>query len=187
MIQPPDEAPHPAWTSTHRWLMDVIIGLNLCPFARPALPGTDIEVLLSQDRDDLLRQVLAHAHALAAVPLEEPATTLLVLPDQVDAWEDYLDLLDQIDAVWEAADLHGVVQVISFHPDYQFEGEDPDDPAVLTNRSPHPLLHLVREEEMSEVIDRHPDTEQIPVRNARRLRALSQEELRRLFPWVARS
>lgn len=164
-VEPPDAA-------VRRWVEQFVVGLGLCPFAAPVLqtmrvvttPATSLEGLLRAFEAELQRLVDSDPGALP--------TTLLVAPDMLADFEDYLDALALLEAALADAGLEGEIQVASFHPEYRFADADPDDVAHYTNRAPYPTFHLLREAHVSEAVDRHPDPEGIPIRNVAQLRAL---------------
>ena len=177
---------------TQRWLEKVVIGLNLCPFAEPAARAGGLRVVacLEEAVDGVVRCVAREAEALAGEARRggtttTTTTTLVVCPvcRELDAFEAYLACADEVEAViWgEGMDLEGVLQVATFHPEYQFAGEDPGDPAAFTNRSPWPTFHLLRETDVGRAADTYPGgTEVIPARNAARLRGMGLDEVERL-------
>jgi uncharacterized protein len=159
---------------TQSWVERVVIGLNLCPFAkavqargqvRYALSSAETPAALLED----LQQELVHLHAADPTTLD---TTLLVHPLVLGDFLDYNDFLEDAERLLKRLELRGVLQIASFHPDYRFAGSDPEDPANYTNRSPFPMLHLLREVSISRAVDTFPDTESIYERNVERLRAL---------------
>lgn len=169
--------------STIAWLERAVIGLNLCPFAKAVHLRGQIRYVVSEAsrprelREDLKRELLA----LAATPAAETDTTLLIHPRALRDFFAYNDFLSEADALLEELELDGTLQVASFHPDYCFADSELDDPANFSNRSPYPMLHLLREESISRAVDAHPDTSQIYERNIETLRALSTPELEALF------
>jgi hypothetical protein len=92
-------------------------------------------------------------------------TTLLIHPHVLGDFEEYNAFLDVADAALESLDLDGVLQVASFHPDYRFAGTADDDATNCTNRSPYPILHLLREESVSRAVETFPDPDAIIERN----------------------
>ena len=106
------------------------------------------------------------------------ATTLLVFANALQSFDDYLDLLADAQDLLHESGLEGVIQLASFHPDYRFEGEPVDDAANWTNRSPFPMLHLLREASVELAIAEFGDTDAIPERNTARLRSLGAEKAR---------
>jgi hypothetical protein len=102
----------------------------------------------------------------------------------LDDFEQYNAFFDLVDVWLREFGWEGDYQVASFHPDYQFADTDPDDPGNLTNRSPWPVFHLIREASIDRALSSHPDVEGIPERNIARVEALSPEERRRLFPYL---
>ncbi|MCP5325344.1 MAG: DUF1415 domain-containing protein [Oceanospirillaceae bacterium] len=171
-----------------RWLEEVVIGLNLCPFA--AKPNRQkvirIEVCNATSHSDLSAVLLHELALLSNTPAAILETTLLVLPEMLQDFYEYNDYLDVAERVLRKAGYEGELQIASFHPDYCFAGTEPDDAENLTNRSPYPILHLIREESLEDVLARYPDPESIPENNIRRVEALSPEEKRRLFPYLFR-
>jgi len=163
-----------AIAATRHWLERAVIGLNLCPFARAVHLKQQIRWVDSQARDSagLLGELLAELRFLAAADPALVETTLLIHPQVLQDFLDYNDFLDVADAAVEEMGLSGVLQVASFHPDYQFAGTAPDDVANLSNRSPHPMLHLLREDSIARAVAAVPDTASIYERNIETLRRL---------------
>jgi hypothetical protein len=171
-----DRAPPDAWViaRTRGWLEQAVIGLELCPFAKAVHAKGRIRWVVSAATDvDALRIELAdELHRLADTPIDEVETTLLIHPQVLTDFLEYNDFLDVADIEIATARLAGVIQVASFHPDYVFAGADPDAVDHATNRSPYPLLHLLREESIDRAVAAFPDPEAIVGRNLATLRAL---------------
>jgi hypothetical protein len=164
---------------TRAWLESFVVGLDLCPFAAGLLNSPELRITVSGALavDDLRREFLSELDLLVTSPEEEVATTLLVLPNALASFEDYLDFLDEAQALVGAAGLEDLVQLASFHPQYQFEGEALDSPTNYSNRSPYPVLHLLRENMLTRVLDGFPEPEKIPERNIRTLKDLGLTEV----------
>lgn len=172
-----------ALAQTLRWLERAVIGLNLCPFARAPHVGGRIRWVCSAatDTDGLAAELLAECERLSASPIEEIETTLLVHPLVLARFEDYLDFLAQAEGLLAALGYAGELQIASFHPDYRFEGSDADAVENHSNRSPWPMLHLLREASISRIVDGGADLEAIPERNQQRLRGLGLDALLKLL------
>ncbi|PXX89683.1 DUF1415 domain-containing protein [Marinobacter vulgaris] len=165
--------------ATRRWVSETVVGLNLCPFARRELVkerirfvATDAgseEVLLMALQDELVH---LNEHP-------EVETTLLVHPGALRDFAEYNEFLAAADGLLEYLELDGIYQIASFHPDYQFGGTGPDDAENYTNRSPYPMLHLLREESLERAIAGYPGTELIPGQNIELMNRLGAEEMRR--------
>lgn len=164
----PDATTH----AVRRWIEAVVIGQGLCPFARPVLERTRIAVSAAVDLEGLIGDLAVELQRLLDTPPALLPTTVLATPRMLADFDDYLDALAVAEAVLADADLEGIVQIASFHPDYRFADAPDDDPAHYTNRSPVPLFHLLRQDDLQHAIDGHPDPDGIPARNQRRLRAL---------------
>ncbi|MBV7472284.1 MULTISPECIES: DUF1415 domain-containing protein [unclassified Pseudoxanthomonas] len=177
-----DSAPDPV-AATRHWIERAVIGLNLCPFAKAVYVKEQVRFVLSDATtpEALLEQL---AEELVLLRDTEPAqidTTLIIHPDVLTDFLDYNDFLDNADAAVEALDLQGILQVASFHPDYQFAGAAPDDISHYTNRSPYPTLHLLREDSVERAVAAFPDPDVIVERNIQTLDRLGQEGWRKLL------
>jgi len=164
-----------------RWLHEFVVGLNLCPFARPLLgaPNLRIAVCEATDSAALWRAFLGELDLLLHSTEQDIATTLLAFPNALQEFEDYLDLLDDAQDLLARSGLEGVVQLASFHPRYLFAGEAPDAASHYSNRAPYPIIHLLREAMLSRVLMDGADPDSIPDNNIATLTALGVEELQR--------
>lgn len=165
---------------TEQWLEQWVIGQGLCPFAQHPWQQGRVELRLSvaKTQDALLADLDAALQSLAADPQVE--TLLLVHPEVLQEFYDYNDFLDLADALIQARDWEGEFQIASFHPDYQFADTSPDAVENYTNRSPYPLLHILREGSVSAAIAHHPDVDQIPQRNIALLQQLGLAQVQTL-------
>ncbi len=168
------EREDPALAETRAWVERAVIGLNLCPFARAVQVKQQVRYVLSEasDEDGLLAELVDEMEALAAVDPARVETTLLVHPQLLGDFLAYNDFLDVVDAAIDRLGLAGVLQVASFHPRYQFAGTDADDVTNATNRSPYPMLQLLREASIERAVAAFPDTAEIYRANLRTLEAL---------------
>ena len=148
---------------TRAWVDRAVIGLNLCPFAKaPQIKGLVRYVASSAtDPAALLADLISELERLAESPPTQLETTLLIHPGVLADFADYNDFLEIADSTLDELDLDGILQVASFHPDYQFEGTDADDVGNATNRSPYPTLHLIREESIDRAVEAFPEAETI--------------------------
>ena len=168
---------------TLQWLERAVIGLNLCPFAKAVHVKQQIRWVESAARDpgQLREELVRELEFLAASDPEVVETTLLIHPHVLTDFLDYNDFLDVAETTVEQLDLAGVIQVASFHPQYQFAGTAPSDVENLSNRSPHPMLHLLREDSIDRAIESLPDAATIYQRNIETLRRLGTEGWHRLM------
>ncbi|WP_043114817.1 DUF1415 domain-containing protein [Solimonas soli] len=179
---------HPIEAEIRQWLDDIVIGLNLCPFAAKPTRAGRVRVVVSEAREelDLLAELQLELARLDDTPPEQIETTLIAVPHLFADFAEYNDFLDQVDGMLDQFEWSGLYQVASFHPDYQFADTLPDDAGNLTNRAPWPLLHLLREDSVEAAIDSHPDVDGIPDTNIRKLREMSDATRARLFAYLAR-
>lgn len=160
--------------ATRRWLERAVIGLNLCPFAKSVHVKNQIRYVVSgaTKPEELLAELDRELRHLQQSAPDDLDTTLLIHPYVLQDFLDYNDFLDLADAALEALELDGELQVASFHPDYQFADAQAGDITNFTNRSPYPILHLLREASISRAVAAFPDASAIYENNIRLLRNL---------------
>ncbi|MGB5344570.1 MAG: DUF1415 domain-containing protein [Woeseia sp.] len=164
-----------------RWVEDLVVGLNLCPFAGRELARNRVRFVVTDATTEA--QLLAALETELALLNDDAAieTTLLIHPDVLQEFFDYNQFLDIAERLLVEMKLEGVYQLASFHPDYQFAGTATGDAENFTNRSPYPLLHILREASLERSIAAYPDVEQIPVRNIEKMKSLGREKLQALL------
>ena len=166
---------------TRLWVERVVIDLNLCPFAKRELIRNRVRFNLSQaqSEESLLQDLHTELELLNNDSSIE--TTLLVHPFVLNDFYDYNQFLNLSDALLDQLRFDGIFQIASFHPDYQFAGTEADDAENYTNRSPYPMLHLIREESLERAISNYPDTDQIPERNIMLMKQLGRTKIETLL------
>ena len=169
--------------ATRIWLEKIVIGLNLCPFAKSVYLQNQVRFVVSRARNsDVLLEDLEHElDFLAQADPIQIDTTLLIHPSVLTDFFDYNDFLDVCDSVVEELELGGVLQVASFHPSYQFADTEPDDVTNFTNRSPFPTLHLLREDSVNRAVETFPAVDGIYAKNIATLRALGLAGIKKLM------
>ncbi|HSZ10240.1 MAG TPA: DUF1415 domain-containing protein [Steroidobacteraceae bacterium] len=170
-------------SATARWVERSVIGLNLCPFAENPYRGGHVRLHVSEQRSaaGLLEDLKSELTRLAAADPAQCETTLLIHPWVLADFAEYNDFLEVCDSAVAELDLEGELQVASFHPRYQFAGTQPEDIENYTNRSPFPILHLLREASVERAVAAVGDTDEIYLRNIRTLRSLGHAGWRRLW------
>ncbi|MES2777659.1 MAG: DUF1415 domain-containing protein [Bacteroidota bacterium] len=150
---------------TINWIQSVVIGCNFCPFAAKALLKKTVRytVLPSANTKAVLEKLMQEIYHLDEG--EDIETTFIILPDNFGDFSAYLDLVEVAEKLIEKEDYEGVYQLASFHPQYCFAGESPEDAANYTNRSPYPMLHILREDSITNALENFPDPESIPEKN----------------------
>jgi len=160
--------------ATRHWLLRAVIGLNLCPFAKGVHAKGQIRYVVSEARDleGVLTELEAQLKWLAEAEPEQVDTTLLILPHALGEFLEFNDCVFFAERLVGQLGLDGVMQIASFHPDYRFEGSEPDDIENYTNRAPYPILHLLREASIARAVDAFPDAADIYERNMETMRRL---------------
>ncbi len=158
--------------ATRQWIKAFVLQYNLCPFAHEPFNKNKIRYVVepASTIDALIKTYLTELSFLVDVNAEEVETTLIVHPNVLQDFLPYNDFLYEAENLLEEAGLSGVIQVASFHPRYQFADLSYDDPANKTNRSPYPMLHLLREESVGKAVESYGDTDKIWQRNMKVMR-----------------
>lgn len=169
--------------STRKWLERAVIGLRLCPFAASPYQANRVRFCVSAERSaaGLLTDLRRELQALQDADPLQCETTLLIHPWVLNDFLEYNDFLDECDAAVAELGLEGELQVASFHPDYRFEGTSRKDITNFTNRSPYPMLHLLREASVERAVASFPGVDEIGERNMKTLRQLGHEGWQRLW------
>ena len=177
MPSPSPFPPDAVIADTVRWLERAVIGLNLCPFAKAVHTKGQIHYVVSEatDASDLLEELRRELQALAEISAEKRDTTLLIAPRCLQDFLDFNDFLGLAEDLVDTLDLDGVLQVASFHPQFQFADAAQDDITNATNRAPYPILHLLREDSIDRAVQAFPEAETIYERNMQVLEDLGAE------------
>lgn len=169
------------------WLQQVVIGLNLCPFAKHPWQQGQVHIALSHAEDDesVLQDLATEINDLLALEPKQRDTTILAVASHLQDFDDYNQFLNWVDALLAQQGWRGEVQIASFHPDYQFAETDADDAENLTNRAPYPILHILREASLEKALQHYPhDPESIFEDNIDTVRNLTEQQKLQLFPYL---
>lgn len=169
-----------------RWLNQVVIGLNLCPFSSKPARENRVRFFVSSAQEDegLLQDLQQEMELLDQKPASEIETTLVIVPHHLQDFIDYNQFLNWADQLLKRNRWVGVYQLATFHPDYCFADAEPDDAENLTNRAPYPILHIIREASLEMALDYFSNVDEIPEINKARVESLTAEEKQKLFPYL---
>jgi hypothetical protein len=173
-------------SETRKWLEQVVIGLNLCPFARRPYEDDRIRIVTegSESYDEILGRMLAELRYIDTASDSVVETSIVIAPKALSSFQDYLSCLADINEMLVEEGYEGVFQIASFHPNYQFEGTEPEEASNLTNRSPYPIFHIIREASLSAALESIKNPELIPERNIALMETMDTERVIKLFPWL---
>jgi hypothetical protein len=162
---------------TTQWIQSVVISLNLCPFAKREMDNNAVRIEVSSSTlfEKGINDLMTEMEYLDLNPTT--GTTLLLFPHFLSDFLEYLDFVDLANEKMEQAGYQGIYQLATFHPAYRFHGTAADDVTNYTNRSPYPMLHLLREDMLDKAIAYYGNTEAIPENNMRCLRDLGLTEI----------
>ena len=150
---------------TRKWITNVVIACNFCPFAAKEIRQNSIhyQVEVAVDTAACLHALIEECKRMDAD--KSIATSLLIFTNAFKQFDNYLAMVGIAEVLMEEQGYEGIYQVASFHPMYHFGGTMKDDAANYTNRSIYPMLHLLRESDITKAVAHYPDPKGIPERN----------------------
>jgi hypothetical protein len=165
------------------WIERVVIGLNLCPFARKPYEDDRVRYVVSDASEPglLLADLERELDLLHEAGAGNTETTLLIHPHVLLDFLDYNDFFNVVEELLKQGGYTGEFQVASFHPDYCFAGAEADDAENYTNRSPYPALHILREASIEQALEGFSAPDLIPERNIRTMEKLGAERMRAIL------
>lgn len=163
------------------WVESVVVALNLCPFAKREMVKNRVRFSVTEVMTEELLLLALQDELELLNTNQDIETTLLIHPKVLMDFFDYNQFLNSADSLLIAMNLEGIYQIASFHPDYRFSGTEPNDVENYTNRTPYPLLHLIREESLEQAIEDYPDHGRITERNTELLKKLGHKKMQALF------
>lgn len=172
---------------THYWLSQIVIGLELCPFAKRPFDLGLIRVTESQSSEagEMAEKLFDELETLNEKSPTELSTTLIVYPHGPSDFENYYDFVSEMEESMAQVGLDQYFQLVSFHPKFRFENEDDASIANLVNRSPYPTLQIIRAEEMKNARLNLNQAQSISLMNTDKLMALSKAERQKLFTYLS--
>ena len=107
---------------TKKWVTDVVVGCNFCPFAAREVKRESIfyEVLENASLETAMESIAKAFEKLNMEPGIE--TSLLILPNSFHSFNEFLQLIELAEVLVEEENYEGIYQVASFHPQYLFAG-----------------------------------------------------------------
>lgn len=171
---------------TQFWLSKIVIGLELCPFAkRPFEQGLiRLSEAESSEIDEMAEKLFDELEFLNEKSPSELSTTLIVYPHGPTDFQSYYDFVVEMEESMAHVGLDKYFQLVSFHPKFRFENEDESSVANLVNRSPYPILQIIRAEEIKSARLTLNQAESISLMNTKKLINLSKEERQKLFSYL---
>lgn len=174
---------------TRNWLRDFVIGLNLCPFAK--LPYSTNRIRYRVYDGNIMEELLAFIYAeiefLDSTLVDDIETTLVIIPNMLQDFEEFLSMVHLSEMILVDLKLEGIIQIASFHPEYQFADSRIEDITNYTNRSPYPMIHLLREDSVEAAIRSHGNTASIPERNKKLLKSMDETIVKDLSSGIAKT
>jgi len=150
---------------TKKWIEKVVVGHNFCPFAARELTRDSIRYVVCEQKNEVeYLEILANEFR-ELTENQEIETTLIVFGNDFKTFNTFWFFVEMCNQFLIDCEYEGVFQLANFHPEYRFARSAADDPANYTNRSPYPMLHILREISVEKAVANFPDAENIPQRN----------------------
>lgn len=159
------------------WIEKVVIGLNLCPFAKVPWENGEWDVLSFEGGDLKLARKFALEKTLEFTE-NKSSSAFLVFPEINLNFIKFYNFSALVEQDIKEAGLGGVIQCVTFHPEFRFEGENKNARGNYVNRSPLPLLHLLDEGALSAILSEQESDigEKISHSNSKMLKNMSPNE-----------
>ncbi|NNF32634.1 MAG: DUF1415 domain-containing protein [Saprospiraceae bacterium] len=169
-----------------QWIDEFIIGYNICPFASYPFKNDLIQYLVSEstELEDQLYDLVRLFVLMMSTNEEELSNSFLIFSQDQSRFEDFLIIDDMAEMLLEEYGFTEHLQVVLFHPEFSYADEDPEDPSNLTNKSPYPMIHVLRKKEVQRAIESHKHTDDIPKRNKELLKDMGKNELMDLYKLI---
>ena len=167
--------------ATRRWLQTFVVEHQLCPFAKPHISDNTIRFVANSAKTEIELLEILQDELIFLVENDSVETTLIIHPHVLTDFFDYNQFLGDADYLIEQLSLEGVLQIASFHPNYQFANCAPDDAQNYSNRSPFPMIHILRESSIDRAVNEFENIELIPERNINHLRGMGVNYLQKLW------
>lgn len=164
-----------------------MIGEGLCPFAQPVFSTMLVEASASRDLNQITAEFMDLLQRVAEADPQHLPTALFVVPNALSDFDEFWNWADICDNLLYQMGYEGELQLATFHPHYQFDGEDEDDMSHFSNRAPYATLHIIREADMEQALVSVTRPERIPERNKQHMRRLGREGLLKAMPALAKS
>ncbi|MGS2718535.1 DUF1415 domain-containing protein [Eionea flava] len=171
---------------TQQWFERIVLGLNLCPFAHKPAREKTIRFIAcdATTESELLKKVKQETQYLETTPPSVCETTVIIVTQLLSDFYDYQFFISEAERTLQQNNWHNDFQIASFHPDYCFAHTEPSDASNLTNRSPYPLIHLLREASVTTALKHVDNPEEIPKNNIEKIEGLKKEERDALFFYI---
>lgn len=160
------------------WIDEVVIGLGLCPWAAPVHEAGQLKRVLSQAAapTSVADELAKYSNELS----KNPGTIVIGFEN----WVIPFYLLWDLCGIWEEA-LAPEIQLVLFHPDFEFAEEPKESFAHWVNRSPFPVLQLIRSEDITRATELDPARAQaLSKKNEKKIAGLSKAQRQHYFPWL---
>lgn len=164
-------------TFTQKWIEQIVIDMNLCPWAHRVYAENKVLYLTSELRDFMSGLSFIQN---CCNELSDSYDTALIIYDEI-VFDKFIDFVEIIMEFFQSSGLSGTFQIAHFHPQYQFANTDKEQNSNYTNRSPFPIIQILRVEQVALAIENYPDVDMIPEKNIRKLESMSRIELREIY------
>jgi len=168
---------------TKEWVGKFVVGLNMCPFAKPVLAKGLIRYVECKDSEqglviDLLDQELV---GLRDAQIDLVETTLFILSNWAGDFVEFQFFVNMCRKRIKTLGLKGVIQIAEFHPNYQFADALSGDISNATNQTPYPTLHLLREQSVELALQGAQTADKIVQRNQALLKEMGWDGLNKFL------
>jgi hypothetical protein len=153
---------------TKTWIRDFIIKENICPFAKS--PFEDNRILFQQC-SELSDKILSNFLVDFFLPENNKYETSFLILEKSLPFDLFLEYYYILDEILKENITFSDSKLVVFHPDFVHDG-DLDECVNYTNRSPFPMIQIIRPSELLDSIDQE-SVNEILQRNEAKLKTMS--------------
>jgi uncharacterized protein len=163
------------------WIEKIIIGLDLCPFAK--IPYEQGKISVATHSETSLDQIQSKVwEALENLHETNKSSALVFFPNLQTNFEDFYEFISHMQEQLDHNDLSEHFQLVCFHPEFYFAETKKTDKGNYVNRSPYPMVHVLLSHEITLVTQSNPAIgEEISLRNQKRLETMDENTFEQYF------
>ena len=164
---------------TKSWIDQVVIGLQLCPFAEQPYKNNVISyhILRSLEGHKVIQKLLDLITEMVTSKVE---TGFLILPDLRMTFSEFFALVTDLNTELRMqGEEH--TDLIAFHPEFYYDQVPPDATENATNRSPYPMIHLLNKMDLEKIVESGFDVQQLLEQNRKKLSQMTWGQIHLLY------
>jgi hypothetical protein len=145
---------------TKTWIKDYVIKKNHCPYAAKPFDADIIRYLESVNVDSTMmtEDFIDEINFIDKSLPQELSTSFLIFTKLEMIFSEFYEMTLDCEDILEAIGLSHKFQIVAFHPGFVFVNTEQEKKINDVNRSPYPMIHILRVEEVAAAIQSKNET-----------------------------